>query len=77
MIDFLTHIGGVKSWCKSLKGVIFVSEKDLLSYMADVGIEKSVVLPTPHFDAALGEYIHSSERVLRTVSYTHLTLPTN
>ena len=65
MIDFHTHIGGVKSWCKSLKGLIFVSEKDLLSYMADVGIERAVVLPTPHIDAGLGEYVYSSERVLR------------
>jgi len=75
MIDFHTHIGGVKSWCKSLKGVIFVSEKDLLSYMADVGIEKSVVLPTPHFDAALGEYIHSSERVLRICRFHQELIP--
>jgi len=65
MIDFHTHIGGVKSWCKSLKGLIFVSERDLLSYMADAGIERAVVLPTPHFDAELGEYICPSERVLR------------
>ncbi|HIE18492.1 TPA: hypothetical protein EYP75_02065 [Candidatus Bathyarchaeota archaeon] len=64
MIDFHTHMGGVKSWFKDLKGSIFVSEKDLLSYMADIGIERAVVLPTPRIDVELGEYIYPSRRVL-------------
>ena len=75
MIDFHTHIGGIKSWCKSLKGVIFTSEKDLLSYMADIGIERAVVLPTPHVDAQLGEYIYSSERVLRICRFHRELVP--
>jgi len=75
MIDFHTHIGGVKSWHKSLKGVIFVSEKDLLSYIADIGIERAVVLPTPHFDAELGEYIYPSRRVLRICRFHRELVP--
>jgi len=75
MIDFHTHLGGVKSWCKSLKGVIFVSERDLLSYMSDAGIEIAVVLPTPHVDAGLGEYIYPSEKVLRICRFHREIVP--
>ncbi len=75
MIDFHTHIGGVKSWHKGLKGVVFVSERDLLSYLADVGIERAVVLPTPHVDAELGEYIYPSMRVLRICRFHRELIP--
>jgi len=75
MIDFHTHIGGVKSWCKSLKGIVFVSEKDLLSYMGDAGIERAVVLPTPHVNAELGGFIYSSRRVLRICRFHRELIP--
>jgi predicted TIM-barrel fold metal-dependent hydrolase len=75
MIDFHTHIGGVKSWHKNLKGLLFVSEKDLLSYMADVGIERAVVLPIPHVDSELGEYVYSVERVLRICRFHEELIP--
>ena len=75
MIDFHTHIGGVKSWCKSLKGVVFVSEKDLLSYMVDAGLERAVVLPTPHVNAELGGFIYSSRRVLRICRFHWELIP--
>jgi len=75
MIDFHTHLGGVKSWCKRLKGIFYVSEGDLLSYMAETGIEKAVVLPTPHVDATLGEYVYQSERVLRICRFHRELIP--
>jgi predicted TIM-barrel fold metal-dependent hydrolase len=75
MIDFHTHLGGVKSWHKNLKGLLFVSEKDLLSYMADVGIDKAVVLPTPYVNSELGEYIYSAERILRICRFREELLP--
>jgi len=75
MIDVHTHMGGVKSWYKGLKGVIFVSEGDLLNYLADVGIDRAVVLPTPQIDASSGEYIYSSERVLRICRFHEELLP--
>jgi len=75
MIDVHTHIGGVKSWHKGLKGIIFVSERDLLEYLADVGIDRAVVLPTPQIDASLGEYIYPSERVLRICRFHRELMP--
>jgi len=75
IIDFHTHIGGVKSWYKNLKGTIIVSEKDLLSYMKDRGIEKAVVLPVPRFDGVMGQFIYSSERILRICRFYEELMP--
>ncbi|MBS7618681.1 amidohydrolase family protein [Candidatus Bathyarchaeota archaeon] len=65
IVDFHTHIGGVKSYHRNLKGLIFVTENDLLSYMVEFNIQQAVVLPAHGFDVELGEYIQSSENVLR------------
>jgi len=65
IVDFHTHVGGVKSYHIKLKGLIFVTEKDLLSYMADFNIWRAVVLPAAGFDVELGEYINPSDAVLR------------
>lgn len=75
IIDFHTHIGGVKSWYKNLKGIIVTSEKDLLSYMKDRGIEKAVVLPVPRFDTGIGQFIYSSERILRICRFYEELIP--
>lgn len=75
IVDFHTHIGGVKSYHRNLKGLIFVVENDLLSYMAEFNIQRAVVLPAPCFDAELGEYIQSSENVLRVCRFHPELIP--
>lgn len=65
IIDIHTHLGGVRSWYKGLKGIIFSSLTDLLSYMSDVGVDRAVVLPTPSVDRMLGEYLYSYDMICR------------
>ncbi len=64
MIDVHTHLGGVKARFKSLKGMIYASEKDLLEYMDEVEIEASVVLPVIKPRPEIGEDIAGADRVL-------------
>lgn len=75
IIDFHTHIGGVKSYHRNLRGLIFVTENDLLSYMAESNIRRAVVLPGFKFDVELGEYIQSTERVLRICRFHQELIP--
>lgn len=63
IIDIHTHLGGVKSWYKGLKGTIFSNLSDLRSYMSDIGIDKAVILPTPSVDRMLGEYLYSYDMI--------------
>ncbi|MEM2850129.1 MAG: amidohydrolase family protein [Candidatus Bathyarchaeia archaeon] len=75
IVDFHTHIGGFKSYHRNLKGLIFVTEKDLLSYMAEFNIRRAVVLPGSRFDVELGEYDQSPERVLRICRFHPELIP--
>ncbi|MEM1569922.1 MAG: amidohydrolase family protein [Candidatus Bathyarchaeia archaeon] len=75
IVDFHTHIGGVKSYHRNLKGLIFITENDLLSYMAEFNIQRAVLLPALGFDVELGEYIQSPENVLRICRFHQELIP--
>jgi predicted TIM-barrel fold metal-dependent hydrolase len=65
IVDIHTHLGGVRSWYRGLKGIIFSGLNDLLSYMSDTSIDRAVILPTPGVDRILGEYLYSYDMIYR------------
>ncbi|MCX8161394.1 MAG: hypothetical protein N3E44_00145 [Candidatus Bathyarchaeota archaeon] len=65
IVDVHTHLGGVRSWYKGLKGIVFSSLDDLLSYMSDIGIGRAGILPTPSVERMLGEYLYSYDMICR------------
>ena len=65
IVDIHTHLGGVRSWYRGLKGIVFSGLNDLLSYMSDTSIDRAVILPTPGVDRILGEYLYSYDMICR------------
>ena len=64
MIDIHTHIGGVRSWARNLKGMVYVTVDELLEYMDDVGLDLAVVLPIARKILELGEDVALTEEVI-------------
>ena len=64
VIDVHTHLGGVKSWFRALKGTVYVTAAHLLEYMDEAGVQASVVLPTAGRFREVGDDIAQTEEVL-------------
>ncbi len=63
VIDVHTHLGGVKSGGKCLRGWVYVSVDDLLGYMDACGISRAILLPIERVPN-VGEDLWQTEKVI-------------